>query len=118
VTWNVAVGNRGRAAAVGVAVANRLPAGFRFLSAAGAHCSVRGPGVITCPLGTMARGAIRTYRITARTPGGPRRGLLAAVVLGKALERTFTNNLTVSPVRVLAAGTTCPPGGCQAPFTG
>lgn len=63
VTYTLAVTNAGPSQATGATIADQLPIGLTFAGSPDG-CTAVGQAV-TCPVGTLARGETRTYRVSA-----------------------------------------------------
>ncbi|HVF62890.1 MAG TPA: hypothetical protein VNE58_02710 [Casimicrobiaceae bacterium] len=64
VTWTLAYRNFGTAGATGVTISDALPAGFTFVSCAGAPCA-QSAGTVTFNVGAVAAGSTGTVTVTA-----------------------------------------------------
>ena len=65
-TYRLDVKNNGPAAAANTTVSDSLPTGLTFVSASNG-CSFAS-GKVTCPIGTMAAGATKTFTVVAKVP--------------------------------------------------
>jgi len=107
-TWDIVVSNLGPSPAPRVGVADRIPAGFRFVQVRGAACEERST-IVVCRLGTLRSGARRTLHVTLRAPRAEETAPTVAAVLGTSLEATFHINLSRMVVHVVRSEA-CPPG--------
>src|SRR5437588_10170940 len=108
VTWTETVTNNGPDAATGVKVADPLPAGMTFVSATSSPGTCPGRAVVSCNLGSLAKGASVTITIvtTASTKGSISN---TATVVGNEAETNTANNTATASVVVQCAFTPKPP---------
>ena len=108
VTWTETVTNNGPDAATGVKVADPLPAGMTFVSVTSSQGTCTGGAVVSCNLGSLAKGASVTITIvtTASTKGSISN---TATVVGNEAETNTANNTATASVVVQGAFTPKPP---------
>lgn len=93
VSYTFTVVNDGPDAAGGVAVTDALPSGLELISASSTVGACSGSAIVTCPLGTMASGAVATVNVTARvTAGGGTSVTNAASVSSTTADPVAGNN--------------------------
>ena len=100
-TYTIVVGNNGPDAATQVTLADPLPAATSFVSVATTQGSCTGGALITCNLGTIAKGATVTITlvVTAQQPGTITN---TVTVVGKEPESNTENNRAIATTRVPA----------------
>jgi uncharacterized repeat protein (TIGR01451 family) len=100
-TYTIVVGNNGPDAATQVTLADPLPAGTSFVSVATTQGSCTGGALISCNLGTIAKGATVTITlvVTAQQPGTITN---TVTVVGKEPESNTDNNRAIATTRVPA----------------
>jgi len=100
-TYTIVVGNNGPDAATQVTLADPLPAGTTFVSVATTQGSCTGGALISCNLGTIAKGATVTITlvVTAQQPGTITN---TVTVVGKEPESNTDNNRAIATTRVPA----------------
>jgi uncharacterized repeat protein (TIGR01451 family) len=100
-TYSIVVGNNGPDAATQVTLADPLPAGTSFVSVSTSQGSCTGGALITCNLGTIAKGATVTITLVVRAEQA---GTLTntATVVGKEPESNTANNRATATTLVLA----------------
>jgi uncharacterized repeat protein (TIGR01451 family) len=106
VDYTLTVTNRGPNDATNVQVADPAPAGIAYLTASSSRgtCNVV-PALVTCSLGTVAKGESVTIRLTARATAAGRHVNVATVTGGGGRETNPADNvddavtIVVSPLR-------------------
>jgi uncharacterized repeat protein (TIGR01451 family) len=100
-TYTIVVGNNGPDAATQVTLADPLPVGTTFVSVATTQGSCTGGALISCNLGTIAKGATVTITlvVTAQQPGTITN---TVTVVGKEPESNTDNNRAIATTRVPA----------------
>lgn len=102
VIYTIVVTNDGPSDAVGVSVADTLPAGMTLVSTSG--CSNDPSGVPNCSLGNLAAGASSSYTVTVQVAAGVSGTLTnTAVVSATTPDHDPTNNTATEPTTVGAA---------------
>jgi uncharacterized repeat protein (TIGR01451 family)/fimbrial isopeptide formation D2 family protein len=99
VVYTLVVTNDGPSDAVGVTVADTLPAGMTLVSTSG--CSNDPSGVPNCNLGNLAAGASTSYTVTVQVAPGVSGTLTnTAVVSAATPDHDQTNNTATEPTTV------------------
>jgi uncharacterized repeat protein (TIGR01451 family) len=100
-TYSIVVGNNGPDAATQVTLADPLPAGTSFVSVATTQGSCTGGALISCNLGTIAKGQTVTITLVVTANQS---GLLTntVTVVGKEPESNTANNQATATTRVPA----------------
>jgi uncharacterized repeat protein (TIGR01451 family) len=106
VTWTLVVSNNGPNGATGVTVADPVPAGTTFVSAATSQGTCAGGAVVSCQLGSLAVGSSVT--ITLVTTAGATGTLTNTATTVATEQETNTANNTAS-ASVVVNGPFVPP---------
>jgi uncharacterized repeat protein (TIGR01451 family) len=98
VTWTETVTNNGPDSATGVKIADPLPAGMSFVSVTSSQGTCTGGAVVSCDLGTLAKGASATITLVTTATATGTIPNTATVVGNEAETNTANNSATASVV--------------------
>ena len=101
ITWTMVVTNNGPDTDTGVTVADPMPAGNTFVSAATTQGSCTGGAILNCTIGTMAAGETVTITLVT-TPSVAGTQTNTVNVAGDRPETNMANNAAAASVEVTA----------------
>ncbi|WP_309233801.1 hypothetical protein [Conexibacter sp. W3-3-2] len=105
VVFTLTAKNEGPSTATSVTITDALPTGLQFVSSTPACTIDPVSGTLSCPVGTLARGASRTVEITARAMASAATTTVrnTATVAGQQADPTPGNNAADASVAVAGA---------------
>ncbi len=111
ITWTMVVTNNGPSADTGVTIADPMPAGNTFVSAAASKGTCTGGAILNCTIGNMAVGETVTITLVT-TPSTVGAQANTVNVVGNRPETNTANNTATATVQTV--GVITPPVFCVA----
>jgi uncharacterized repeat protein (TIGR01451 family)/fimbrial isopeptide formation D2 family protein len=105
VSYTLVVTNNGPGTAMNASVTDTLPAGVTLITSTPSQGTCSGSAPITCPLGTIASGAVATIAVTVQTATAlptPNPMVNAATVASTTADPDPSNNTTTQPTTIIA----------------